>query len=214
MASPHATHPKVTLVTVGEMDFALYNVFNRLAARTSWAHPIVIAYAKYGIALFAALLVAGLIVGRHTRAPVRSITPVLWAGLAALIALAVNQGIGHLVRRPRPYVTHPHVHVLIAKTSDFSFPSDHTVVAAAVAGALFLASIRLGVISAALAVVMAFARVYVGAHYPGDVFAGLVIGSIIAIVLWPFASRLLRPLVAGIAQRAPGLIPQEPARHE
>jgi undecaprenyl-diphosphatase len=31
---------------------------------------------------------------------------------------------------------------------------------------------------------MAYARVYVGAHYPGDVLAGLVIGAAVAILGW------------------------------
>lgn len=41
---------------------------------------------------------------------------------------------------------------------------------------------RWGSVAAALAVVMAFARVYVGAHYPGDVLAGLALGAAVAAV--------------------------------
>ena len=38
------------------MDGSLYRFVNRLADRTGFAHPFVVAYAKYGLALFAVLL--------------------------------------------------------------------------------------------------------------------------------------------------------------
>ncbi|GAC1361611.1 MAG: hypothetical protein NVSMB32_00820 [Actinomycetota bacterium] len=59
------------------------------------------------------------------------------------------------------------MHLLLARTGDFSFPSDHAAVAGAVATALFLVDRRIGLVAAILALAMAFARVYVGAHYPG-----------------------------------------------
>ena len=41
------------------MDASLYRAINRFAARTGWLHSPLVAYAKYGVALFAlALLVA------------------------------------------------------------------------------------------------------------------------------------------------------------
>ena len=41
---------------------------------------------------------------------------------------------------PRPYQTHPWLLVLASRTSDFSFPSDHAVMAGAVAAGLLLVS--------------------------------------------------------------------------
>ncbi|MDQ1502506.1 MAG: hypothetical protein QOD57_233 [Actinomycetota bacterium] len=41
------------------MDASLYRAINRLATRTGWAHPLFIAYAKYGVLVFAVLLLAG-----------------------------------------------------------------------------------------------------------------------------------------------------------
>ena len=45
---------------------------------------------------------------------------------------------------------------------------------------------------------MAFSRVYVGVHYPGDVAGGLILGAVTVLVLWPVAERSLRPVLRRI----------------
>lgn len=174
------------------MDASLYRMVNRLADATSFAHPLVVAYAKYGVALFAALLVAGWWRARGARDR-RSMAAVLWGGAGALTALGFAQLVGQVVDRARPYVLMPAAHVLIDRTSDFSFPSDHATAVGAVAAALWLANRRLGFIAGALALLMAFSRVYVGAHYPGDTAAGLLLGGGTVLLLWPLVERALLP---------------------
>ena len=46
------------------------------------------------------------------------------AAASGLIALGVNQAIAHLWARPRPFVLHPAV-MLLPRSADSSFPSDH-----------------------------------------------------------------------------------------
>jgi membrane-associated phospholipid phosphatase len=87
------------------------------------------------------------------------------------------------------------MHLLVDKTKDFSFPSDHATVAGAVAAGLFLVNRRLGLIAIIAALAMAFARVYVGAHYPGDVAAGLVLGACATTALSRFAPLVIEPLL-------------------
>jgi undecaprenyl-diphosphatase len=180
------------------MDASLYRAVNRLAARTGWAHALFIAYAKYGVVLFAALLVAGWWLAR--RANIDAVAGVVWAGAGALVALGVGQVIGHAIDRARPYAVMPTAHVLITRTSDFSFPSDHATAVGAVAAGLWLVHRRLGVLAAGLAVVMAFARVYVGAHYPGDVAGGLLLGAGIVVALHGAAAKMLAPVLGRLAR--------------
>ena len=65
---------------------------------------------------------------------------------------------------------------LVARSADGSFPSDHAAAAVAIAIVLFLTHRRLGAIALLVAGLVCLARVYVGAHYPGDVVAGAAVG--------------------------------------
>ena len=172
------------------MDASLYRWVNGLAGRTAFAHPLFEAYAKYGLVLFAVLLVGGWWSARG-HADRRAVAAVVWGGAGALTALGAAQVIGHVVDRARPYTLWPAAHVLIDRTSDFSFPSDHATAVGAVAAGLWLANRRFGLVATALALLMAFTRVYVGAHYPGDVIGGLVLGAAVVLVLWPGVEPLL-----------------------
>ena len=188
------------------MDSSLYRWINRLADRTGWAHGLFKANAGFGITLFAFLLLVSYVDARQHN-DVGAVVASVWAAAAALVALGIGQLIGGAVDRARPYATMTNLHVLVDKSTDFSFPSDHATVAGAVAAGLLFANRRWGLVASVLAVLMAFTRVYVGAHYPGDALAGLALGGIVATagrftvvpVLGRLARRLtstaLRPLV-------------------
>jgi membrane-associated phospholipid phosphatase len=175
------------------MDDTLFRWINRLANRTGWAHGFFTAYARYGIVLFAVLLVVAYLDGRYHN-DVRAVAGSVWAAGAALVALGIGQLIGGAIDRARPYEAMTGVHLLVDKTTDFSFPSDHATAAGAVAVGLLLTNRRWGIAAAVLAVLMAITRVYVGAHYPGDVLAGLALGGIVAgggrLVVVPALTRL------------------------
>ena len=84
------------------MDASLYRFVNRFADRTAFAHPLFVGYAKYGVALFAVLLLGGWWYARGN-ADRRSMVAVIWGGAGALTALGAGQVIGHVVDRARPY---------------------------------------------------------------------------------------------------------------
>lgn len=180
------------------MDSRLYRHVNRFADRTRWLHGAMSAYAKYGVALFGVLLLAVWLRGRAAGA-LRLEAGAVWAGAAALVALGVGQVIGHAVGRQRPYAVLSGVHVLVPRTTDVSFPSDHALAVGAVAIGLLVVDRAVGLVAVGLALLMALARVYVGAHYPGDVAAGLLIGGGIAaagaVVVIPAVERVLRRLL-------------------
>src|SRR5512135_2141401 len=185
-----------------------YLVINGLARRSGWAHGPAVGYATYGAGLFA-LLALGAFLWAWWHRDGEAVVTVTWAALAGLVALAVNQVPVHLLHEPRPYAVLPSALVLISHSADPSAPSDHAVLAAAVATALWLAYPRLGALAWGLALLMAFDRVYVGAHYPSDVALGLAEGTLVAILgafltrpLLNFTrARLLRSPLAGLVER-------------
>lgn len=74
---------------------------------------------------------------------------------------------------------------------DWSWPSNHSVIAAAFACACALAVRKLRWYVSGLALLIALARVGVGAHYLHDVLSGLALGTaVVALCVFLFAQRL------------------------
>jgi undecaprenyl-diphosphatase len=102
-------------------------------------------------------------------------------GAATVGGIVLNNLLKQLFDRPRPQVFAWGTHALTT-----SFPSGHAMSAAAVYGTLAYLAARLArrrrdrvAIYAAAAVIILLVcatRVYLGVHYPSDVFAGLVVG--------------------------------------
>jgi undecaprenyl-diphosphatase len=181
------------------VDRSWFQHVNAFAQATPWLHAVVRGYAQYGVVLFAAVLVCSWWVARG-RSDLAVMTAALWTPAGVLVAVGLNQPLGNWVREPRPYTSLRHVEVLIARSSDFSFPSDHAVMAGAVTAGAFVVSRRLGLLTAVAAVLLAFSRVYVGAHYPGDVAAGLLFGAAATLAGYLLLRRLLEAVVAAAAR--------------
>src|SRR6476646_4764154 len=114
------------------MDGTIYRWFNRLADHTSWAHGAIVFYADNGIVVFGVLILLTFLVARQ-HDDHHGVAAAIWSGGAALVALLVGQLVGGPIDRARPYAVMPNMHVLVDRTTDFSFPSDHALVAGSVA---------------------------------------------------------------------------------
>lgn len=83
----------------------------------------------------------------------------------------------HLFRRMRPCDINSSVQLLITRPVDSSFPSGHTAAAFAAVTALDTAGARkLWKSALALAVFIAFSRLYLFVHYPTDILGGVIVG--------------------------------------
>lgn len=181
------------------MDYSLYKTINGLSGN-SFVDKVMKACANDLPAVLVVLVaLAFLIPWAHNRLDRRR--GAVLATASAGLALLINQPIAHAVDRLRPYLAHPHhAHLLIARSHDPSFPSDHATGGFALAAGLWLYDRTLGSIMLVLAALLSFARVYVGTHYPGDVLAGALIGIAVALLLryLPLTRRAIEG-VAGLA---------------
>ncbi|MGW2471457.1 phosphatase PAP2 family protein [Streptomyces sp. NPDC001665] len=133
---------------------------------------------------------------------VSAVAGLVWAPLAAGIALLINIPIRGFVERPRPFKDHSGLDVLVDGKNDFSFVSDHATMAMALGVGLFVAHRKFGLAAIGLALLEGFCRVYMGVHYPTDVVGGFALGTAVALLLAPLAMLLLTPLVATVSRSA------------
>lgn len=118
---------------------------------------------------------------------------------AFLVSDAAAWVIKYMVHEPRPYAVLDNVHLLLAEDDPWGFPSGHVTSVLAVVTYLVLnmkeiAEKNYKIIDALLiifAVLIMFSRIYVGAHFPGDIAGGAIIGIIGALIV----NRLKDPII-------------------
>ncbi len=154
------------------MDEALFTAIN--SAQAPGLDGLMLAATRIGVgaAVWFALALVALCWRRHRAAAVR-----------ACLLLAVTQGVNDQIVKPLVNRARPFNAGLVAARviqqpppTTASFPSGHT--ATAIAGAMAMARVWPAArwVLAGLAVVIAYSRMYVGVHYPTDVFAGALLG--------------------------------------
>ncbi|WP_169735682.1 phosphatase PAP2 family protein [Intrasporangium oryzae] len=138
-------------------------------------------------------------------------TRMVVAGVVALVAVGVLIKAGSMLwTDPRPFVVDGRP-PMIAHPADNGFPSDHSAMAAVVAGTVLWWRRRLGLALLVLAVLVAASRVAARVHHVPDVTAGLAFGLVAAAVgvivsgllvsrsWWPVRDRAAKRSVDGSA---------------
>ena len=105
--------------------------------------------------------------------------------------IIVEFALKNLVLRIRPEsVFSQQLIRLLAESKDYSFPSGHATIAFAGAYILTRQRPKLKVFFYLLATLVALSRVYLGKHYPSDVFAGAITGLIIGFLTFRISKKL------------------------
>ncbi|MEO7159860.1 MAG: phosphatase PAP2 family protein [Polaromonas sp.] len=119
------------------------------------------------------------------------------ACLVTLLALGANQVIGLVWQHPRPFMIGLG-HAWIPHAADSSFPSDHMTVFAAIGLTLLLGgAFRLAAAILATGFAVAWARIFLGVHFPLDMAGAVAVtGIAYAVVspLWRMAGDTLTNL--------------------
>jgi undecaprenyl-diphosphatase len=164
------------------------------------AHPdhVVVAAAKFAaswLVVAAALLMAYLWIW----GPAMKRGALIAIAISTVLALGINLFLGFLWFEPRPFMLGLG-HTLMSHAPDNSFPSDH---------ATFMGSLGLGLMATRAArrtgwlvtisgVAVAWARIYLGVHFPVDMIGSFAVGvasAAIACALVPVVKRRLLPVI-------------------
>lgn len=106
-------------------------------------------------------------------------------------AVLCNGIVKPLFGRIRPYDVNTSVRLLIARPTDFSFPSGHTAISFAAVMALMMAGEgELWKPALVIAVLIAFSRLYLYVHYPTDILGGIIVGGVAGYIGYLIVERL------------------------
>ncbi len=115
------------------------------------------------------------------------------SSIAAALALGANQLVGLLWFEPRPFMVGLG-RTLMDHQPENSFPSDHTTFILTVGIALIVtrAAPTWGKVVIVIGALVAWARIYLGLHFPVDILASALIGGLFGIIAALLASPLQR----------------------
>ncbi|WP_327183824.1 phosphatase PAP2 family protein [Streptomyces sp. NBC_01334] len=181
----------------------LYDINGLAKDAPHWLDRTVEFVGEYGLLLAMVLLIVWCWWGVRRRPggaeeAASSVAALIWAPLAAGIAVLVNVPIRGFVERPRPFLDHEGLEVLVSGKTDYSFVSDHATLTMAMAVGLFVAHRRFGLVGIGIALLEGFCRIFMGVHYPTDVVGGFALGTAVALLLSPVASMLLTPVLKAV----------------
>lgn len=166
------------------MNLTLFHIINGMADHNVFLNKIMIFIAVYSPILYGVLMLVQWFIGGD-----KGKKASMDAFFAAIIALGLNLLLSTFYFEPRPFVHHK-VNVLVKHPADASFPSDHASGGAALSFTELMYDKIIGSIMMTLTILLLFARIYVGVHYPLDVIAGFIIGFISSKVLKGFEGIL------------------------
>ncbi|MFC9330574.1 phosphatase PAP2 family protein [Kitasatospora sp. NPDC057015] len=182
------------------IDGGLYTrVVGWADAAPRWLDQLVTVWSAVGLGLFAVLMLHAWWRARAADSAV--LARVLASPLIVITAYLLDSLFKSLVEEVRPCAQIAGTITLetCPGVGDWSFPSNHTVIAFAAAAALWFAFRGLGLTALAwtgwiAAALMGLSRVWVGVHYPHDVLVGALVGTAIGVPLAIAAGRAA-PLV-------------------
>lgn len=182
------------------IDGAQFRSVTAFAQQTTWLQPIMKLYTTAGLAALCVLVLLAWWSARH-RDDRAAMAAIAWTGTGTLVCIGTGLILKRVFAESRPCLA---IHTATVQPcpgpSDYSFPSDHTVLAVALAAGIWLAHRRLGVLAAALAAIEGFSRVYLGQHYPHDVLAAAVLSVLIIAAGWPLVRGPLAALLRVLAR--------------
>jgi len=166
---------------IANWDSAVLQWFNSAVGHFVWFDKLVSILAVWSIYVVPLILLGCWFYSKYMK---RATLQML---LVAILAWPVfNKLFAHFIwSRPRPYsASNLNVKELVFHRPDYSFPSDHaTLLAALTVSAWLLGYKKLGWAFLIIGIIVALSRVVAGVHYPLDIVAGVFVGTIFAFLV-------------------------------
>ncbi len=186
----------MTLMSIQQINHSLFLQVNASAHTARWLIDCGLFAANdlvYGVPLL--LTVLWLVGGSHRR------NAALLALVIAMVGLGANQLIGMAWYQPRPFVLGLG-HTWSTHAPDASFPSDHLTLFTSIGlGLLFGRRGWIGAATLAVGLLVGWARVYVGLHFPLDMAGSLVVAmasTLLVVPLWRRGGMVLTKRAEGL----------------
>lgn len=158
-----------------EFDRAISAHFSRASTRPR-VRDFFRAVSWLGNGWFWYALMAGL-VAWHGREAFYPVAHMIFAGLSGTL---IYKRLKASTLRPRPFAVHEEIAQSVAILDQYSFPSGHTLhaVVFAIVASIYFPALEFWV--GGFAALVALSRLVLGVHYPTDVLAGAIIGTLVA----------------------------------
>lgn len=103
---------------------------------------------------------------------------------ALIVSSLIARFIKVHVSRIRPYITLKNLYTRKIGIDNYSFPSGHTTAAFSIGVMLALSIPSIAFFSILTAAAVGVSRMYLGVHYPTDVFVGMLLGTITSLSIY------------------------------
>jgi undecaprenyl-diphosphatase len=139
---------------------------------------IIILLAKYAIGISVLGIILYFFLSKDLNKKKFLITFIFTSALAFIFAKIFS----HFIYDPRPFVV-GHFKPLIAHAADNGFPSDHTLLAMAIAFSVFIHNKKWGIGLFVLGLLIGLSRVFAGVHHLTDIIGSIVIAGVAAFII-------------------------------
>lgn len=156
------------------IDVWIFMHINKKGQRPRWLDLTILCITQLGNFVFVLIVALILLLSGHNLLAVELV-------LGVLLLSMVVQSMKALIRRKRPYSKLENIRIVGGRNSGHSFPSGHT------SQAFFMVSLMLHYYQVNIfvwltlyfvAALVGYSRIYVGMHYPRDVIAGAILGTV------------------------------------
>ncbi|AGB04906.1 PAP2 superfamily protein [Aciduliprofundum sp. MAR08-339] len=164
-----------------------FKIINSLAGKNPYLDAFMILFAQYMI-----FIVPIYLIYLFFRKNGEDRKFAVFVFISIVLSLGVSMTISHFYYHPRPFAMGLGT-TLISHSTDSSFPSDHTTLIFSFAlPFLYLKRYREGAVFLTISVLIGYARIFCGVHFPFDIIGGFLVALAVSYILFLFRTPIFR----------------------